>query len=84
MEETLAGAIQALAAISGDAAPDLEPPTVAGVDLPPLDTSRWPAEALTLLENAEAALRAGDFEGFGDALDELKVLLQRLSDEGGD
>ena len=36
-------------------------------------------EALALLEVADAALRTGDFQGFGDALDELRTLLERLS-----
>ena len=91
MEETLPEAIQALASMAGDAPPNLEsalesarvPPLVAAA-VSPLDRSQWPAEALALLEEAEASLRAGNFEGFGDALDELKVMLQRLSREGGD
>ena len=85
MEETLPEAIQALASMSGDASGNLESatgPIPAVVDRSPLDRSRWPADALALLEDAEAALRAGNFEGFGDALDELKALLQRLSEEG--
>ena len=44
--------------------------------------ARWPAEALTLLERAEARLREGDFAGFGDALDELRSLLRRIDAEG--
>ena len=32
-----------------------------------------------LLEVADGALRTGDFQGFGDALDELRALLERLS-----
>ena len=37
-------------------------------------------EALTaMLEAADAARRTGDFQGFGDALDELRALLERLS-----
>jgi uncharacterized membrane protein (UPF0182 family) len=82
MEETLPEAIQALASMSGDAPPDLESilqPALTDASVSPLDRSQWPAEALALLEGAEAALRAGDFEGFGDALDQLKALLQGLS-----
>ena len=82
MEETLGEAIQALASISGDAVPVFEP-TLVTVDLPSVDISGWPAEALALLEDADAALRAGDFEGFGASLNELKALLQRLSKPGG-
>ena len=78
MEETLQESIQALARIGDASAPDLifaDGP----LDLPSLDTDQWPAEALALLEAADAALRTGDFQGFGDALDELRVLLERLS-----
>ena len=82
MEETLEQSIQTLASMSGDTPPLIEP-TLVGVDLPSVDRDRWPAEALALLEDAEARLRAGDFQGFGIALDELKALLQRLSQEGG-
>jgi len=42
----------------------------------------WPSAALDLLERAEASARAGDWQGFGEALDQLKALLERL--EGGD
>ena len=87
MEATLPEAIQALASMAGDAPPVLQPalePGPTGADpSSPLDRSQWPAEALTLLEDAEGALRAGDFEGFGNALDELKALLQRLSEDSG-
>ena len=78
MEETLQESIQALARIADASAPDLI--FVDGpLDLPSLDTDQWPAEALALLEAADAALRTGDFQGFGDALDELRGLLERLS-----
>lgn len=42
-----------------------------------------PAAALTLLERAESSARAGDWQGFGEALDELRALLQRAQG-GGD
>ena len=83
MEETLGEAIQALAAISGDAPPNLESVAGLSVDLPVIDIREWPAEALTLLENAEAALRGGNYEGFGASLEELRTLLQRLSQQDG-
>jgi hypothetical protein len=38
----------------------------------------WPAEALTLLERAEARAREGDWEGYGQALEELRLLLQQF------
>ena len=40
-------------------------------------------EALTLLDAADAALRTGDFQGFGEALAELRALLGRLSSGAG-
>ena len=78
MEETLPEAIQALAQMDGASVPQLTS-TGDSVDLPTLDTDQWPAEALALLEAADAALRTGDFQGFGEALDELRALLEGLS-----
>ena len=82
MEETLSESIQALARIAGDTAPELTPGEGA-LDLPTLDVDEWPAEALTLLDVADSALRDGDFQGFGEALDELRALLERLSSGAG-
>jgi len=45
---------------------------------------RWPQEALDLLDRAEESLKAGDWAGFGTALEELRVLLQGLSEGGGE
>ena len=78
MEETLQGAIQALARIGEGAAPQFTSAEDV-LDVPSLDTDQWPAEALTLLEVADAALRTGDFQGFGEALAELRALLEQLS-----
>jgi len=39
----------------------------------------WSQEALDVLDRAEAALRAGDFGGFGRELAELRSLLQRTA-----
>ena len=50
----------------------------------PGDRGQWPAEALDLLDEAERRLRSGDYEGFGDALGELRTLLDRLNSTGGD
>ena len=86
MEETLLQAIQALAAEDGGSVGPLPGTTVQGADAGTpgaLDTSRWPAEALDLLEEAEARLREGDFAGFGERLDRLRVLLRSLSSGGG-
>jgi len=83
MEETLPQAIQALARIGDDSAPDLifteGTADLPRADLPRLDMAQWPAEALTLLERADSALRAGDFQGFGETLDELRALLEGLT-----
>ncbi len=42
----------------------------------PTPEADWPQEALDLLEEAEARLRAGDWEGFGRALDSLRAFLR--------
>ncbi|NIP81655.1 MAG: hypothetical protein GWM90_21540, partial [Gemmatimonadetes bacterium] len=39
---------------------------------------RWPARALELLDRAGERLRAGDWAGYGETLDELRALLERL------
>lgn len=39
----------------------------------------WPARALELLEEAEARARQGDWKGFGEALQRLRSLLERLA-----
>ena len=82
MEETLQDAIQSMAQIA-DASPPQLTLTQGSLDLPSLDTEQWPAEALALLEAADAALRTGDFQRFGEALDELRALLERLSSAAG-
>ncbi len=82
MEETLQETIQALARVADSSAPPLIF-AEGSPDLPSLDIDRWPAEALVLLEEADAALRTGDFQGFGEALAELRSLLQRLSSNAG-
>lgn len=46
-------------------------------------TDRWPAEALSILDRAEQRARQGDWQGFGEALDELRALLERLGAGGG-
>ena len=78
MEETLPQAIQALALIADGAAPQFMSAEDM-VDVPAFDTDRWPAESLALLEAADAALRTGDFQGFGEALAELRTLLEQFS-----
>ncbi|HIF05586.1 MAG TPA: hypothetical protein EYQ64_01150 [Gemmatimonadetes bacterium] len=78
MEETLQESIQALALLAGDASPELTS-GADPLDLSTLNTELWPAEALNLLDVADSALRVGDFQGFGEALDELRALLKSFS-----
>jgi len=46
------------------------------------DPGAWPAAALGLLEQAEARAREGDWQGFGEALDRLRTMLQGLQSGG--
>ena len=39
----------------------------------------WSTDALDLLERAEARAREGDWSGFGEALEELRLLLEQLN-----
>ncbi len=48
----------------------------------PTQTDGWPAAALDLLERAEQRARDGDWQGYGQALDELRALLRRLGAGG--
>jgi len=73
MTETLS---EAIAQLSGLRAP--ESPTAPGGDP---TVGPWSSAALELLERAEARARAGDWQGFGQALAELRELLEGL--EGG-
>ena len=83
MEETLELSIQALASISGEPV-ELMAAANPAPDVASPERSGWPSEALALLERADAALRSGNFQGFGAALDELRSLLQTLAAPGGD
>jgi len=81
MEPTLQEAIGALALAGGEEAPLLSPMEDPEEGLP--ESALWPREALDLLNEAEARLRGGDWAGFGETLDELRVLLRTLSGGGG-
>jgi uncharacterized protein len=81
MTEDLPGAISALAGSAVEARDAATTPTHAATDVGERDA--WPAAALDLLETAEARARAGDWQGFGEALAELRSLLRSLSDSGG-
>ena len=83
MTESLSAAVAQLA---GSEAFTQDPATVVGADVsvdpPSGDQKAWPVEALTLLERAEARAREGDWEGYGRALEDLRLLLQQF--QGGD
>jgi len=42
----------------------------------------WPSEAIRLLDQADQRIRAGDWEGFGTALDELRSFLEGIRGPG--
>lgn len=69
MAESLAAA---MAALAGQDAP------AAAGGAGPSDPRDWPASALALLDRAEARLRAADWAGYGDAMQELRALLEAL------
>ncbi len=77
MEPSLEDAISALA-LSGPG--ESVVPREEGTPGPPPSTVMgWSAEALDLLDQAEARLREGDWAGFGAALDQLRALLRSAS-----
>lgn len=47
----------------------------------PLPTAAWPRQALDLLDQAERALRSGDYAGYGERLKELRRVLQQASSQ---
>jgi uncharacterized membrane protein (UPF0182 family) len=82
MEESLSDAISALAGAGGTTYTE-ERSQVPGQTEDVTPISEWPQEALDLLDRAEERLRAGDWTGFGTALDELRSLLRDLTGRGG-
>ena len=84
MTETLP---EAFVQLSGRAAPApagvADAPWPQEPPVPGQATGSWPVEALRLLEQAETRARAGDWQGYGVALDELRELLRRLQGGGG-
>jgi uncharacterized membrane protein (UPF0182 family) len=77
MNPSLSGAVGALASgIGGVPLEGTDSQEDAAPSLPSLMTS---SEALAALERAEAAARQGDWEGFGQGLEELRQILSRLS-----
>jgi uncharacterized membrane protein (UPF0182 family) len=83
MTQTL---VEAVTALAGGAAPAPVQSTGPAGDpgrsaLPAV--GEWPAEALALLEQAETRAREGDWSGFGEALEALRALLERVNGGGG-
>ena len=79
MAETLLGAVAALAGTSigeGAGPADRRGPPVSGFDAARA-LEEWPEAALQQLEQAEARARAGDWAGFGAALEELRRTLRQ-------
>ena len=79
MAESLVEAIALMAGTMLD--PDPEGSAEKDVQ-PPVGVQPWPTAALAVLVQAEERARAGDWAGFGIALAELRVLLERLESEG--
>jgi uncharacterized membrane protein (UPF0182 family) len=80
MTEDLGAAIAELAGESFEA-PTVDAGEVAaeGESLAPsTNVERWPAAALDVLERAESNAREGNWKGFGEALEELRGLLEQL------
>jgi hypothetical protein len=74
--------VEAIALMAGTM---LDPEIEAGIteDIQPsTGVQPWPTAALAMLVQAEERARAGDWAGFGIALAELRVLLERLESEG--
>ena len=78
MRETLAGAVAALAGAA--LGPPADPTAGAGAGIP--SAPGRSAAALRILEEAESRLRAGDFAGFGEALERLRRTLQAMDSTG--
>ncbi len=77
MAESLSGAIAVLA--GWDAAPAGAAPGETGAG----KAAGWSRAALDLLDRAEERLRAGDWGGFGEALRELRALLEQSAPGDG-
>ncbi len=89
MHPTLEGALRAV--IGGEAAgpraesvadgapPGETTPSLPGARPPDAAADAPAAEALALYEQARARLQAGDWAGFGQAIDELEAVLRRLA-----
>jgi uncharacterized membrane protein (UPF0182 family) len=63
---------------SGNATPPLVQKPTGGVPTP-IPQAGWSRQALDMLDQAERALRAGDYAGFGARIQELKRILQQAA-----
>jgi uncharacterized membrane protein (UPF0182 family) len=80
MDETLAGAVAALA--GGALSEALQAETTGPSASPSPSGGEVAGEALQILEDAESRLREGDYAGFGEALDRLRRVLQAMDSTG--
>jgi uncharacterized membrane protein (UPF0182 family) len=77
MEETLPAALAKLFRETASAPP---PPTAAAAPAPPAPAEERAREALADYDRAIERLKAGDWGGFGKALDALRPLLEELGE----
>ncbi len=82
MDLTVDAAITALAAGGQGVVFDIESPEGELV-MEPVRAASRDEEALNALERAEERLRAGDWEGFGEGIEELRAILREGVDGGG-
>jgi len=79
MTEQLSGAISELANVMiPSQLPNDREQLIEEMDSTTMNLS-WSADALDLLEEADARAQEGDWSGFGEALEQLRFLLQRLN-----
>ena len=84
MTEQLSGAISELSDLAmpmQSATSDVQQFGAESFETTDLETTDldWSTDALDLLEKAETRAREGDWSGFGEALEELRLLLERLN-----
>lgn len=79
MEPTLTAALQSIFGQGGYTPPPTEvTPTVPGAPIPTESINSLIAKAQQYYNQADAALRAGDFAGYGQAQAQLRITLEKL------